>query len=177
MTHLHGIISRLMAFPESDALKGLVRHRDSDAGARLTSESLNEDYIGGKRQPWIIGADDIVRDIASGKPLEFAAVVRRRITSDRTPLKVANVEGALDRDNHGARYVRAIAEAWGRIPPNCGLVDAGAPKDGRGRHRPKGRRQEPHFRGASRRGVGRRVRRGNPFSPAGQGDAAPSSIT
>ena len=113
MTHLHGIISRLMAFPESDALKGLVRYRDSDAGARLTSESLNEDYIGGKRQPCIIGADDIVRDIASGKPLEFAAVVRRRITSDRTPLKVANVEGALDRDNHGARYVRAISEAWG----------------------------------------------------------------
>ena len=113
MNALTGIISRILTFPESDAFNGLVRYRDSDAGARLTSSSLNLDYIGGTRRPWIIGADGMVRDIASGNPLEFAAVVRRRITSDRTPLKVGHVEGALDQDNNGARYVRAISEAWG----------------------------------------------------------------
>ena len=113
MQYVDGIIDRLLTFPESKALQGLVRHRDSDAGARITSSSLNLDYFGGRRQPWIIGADDIVRDIAAGKPLDFSAVVRRRITSDRTPLKVADVDGALDRDTPGARYVKAIAEAWG----------------------------------------------------------------
>ena len=113
MQYVEGIIDRLLTFPESKALQGLVRHRDSDAGARITSSSLNLDYVGGKRQPWIIGADDIVRDIAAGKPLDFPAVVRRRITSDRTPLKVADVDGALDRDTPGARYVKAIAESWG----------------------------------------------------------------
>ena len=113
MQYVEGIVSRLLTFPESAALQGLVRHRDSDAGARLTSTSLNIDYVGGRRQPWIVGADDIVRDIVSGKPLEFPAVVLRRITSDRTPLRVANVDGALDRDTEGARYVKAVSEAWG----------------------------------------------------------------
>ena len=113
MSQLTGIVQHLLTFPESNSFKGLVRHTESQAGARLTSSSLNLDFVGGKRRPWIVGADGMVRDIASGAPLKFAAVLSRRITSDRTPLKVSHVEGALDRDNDGARYVQAVSEAWG----------------------------------------------------------------